>query len=134
EGMVTLAADGTLEWYNPAAAALLKLRKEDRGQPITNLVREPVFRRFIRNQDFDHTLELMTHDDRTALLFSGATVGQGETVLVIRDVTRLRQLENMRKDFVANISHELRTPLTVLSGYLETLEDSAGDLAPVWQR
>lgn len=134
EGMVTLAADGALEWYNPAAASLLKLRKEDRGQPITNLVREPVFRRFIRAQEFDHTLELRTHDERTTLLFSGATFGQGEIVLVIRDVTRLRQLENMRKDFVANISHELRTPLTVLSGYLETLQDSGGDLAPVWQR
>ena len=92
EGMVTLAADGTLEWYNPAAAALLKLRKEDRCQPITNLVREPAFRSFIRQQEFDHTLELLTNDDRTTLLFSGATFGQGEIVLVIRDVTRLRQL------------------------------------------
>lgn len=134
EGMMTLASNGTLEWFNPAATTLLKLRKDDRGQPITNLVRDPAFRRFIRKKDFSHTLELLSSDDRTSLLFSGALFGQGEIVLVVRDVTRLRQLENMRKDFVANISHELRTPLTVLSGYLESLEDSATDLPPVWQR
>lgn len=134
EGIVILARNGALEWYNTAAATLLKLRKEDRGKPITNLVRDPMFRRFIRRQNFDHTLELLAADDCTSLLFSGALFGQGETVLVIRDVTRLRQLENMRKDFVANISHELRTPLTVLSGYLEALADSSGNLSPAWQR
>lgn len=134
EGMITLASDGTLEWLNPAAANLLKLRKDDRGQPITNLVRDPVFRRFIHKKDFGHPLELLANDDRTSLLFSGAEFGQGEIVLVVRDVTRLRQLENMRKDFVANISHELRTPLTVLAGYLESMEDSAAFVAPNWQR
>ena len=42
-------------------------------------------------------------------------------LLVAYDVTRMQNLEQMRKDFVDNISHELRTPLTVLSGYIETL-------------
>lgn len=134
EGMMTLASDGTLEWFNSAAAHLLKLRKSDRGQPITNLVRDPDFLHFIQEQDFQHTLELRSNDDRTSLLFSGALFGQGAIVIMVRDVTRLRTLENMRKDFVTNISHELRTPLTVLSGYLESLEDAANDLSPTWQR
>ena len=52
--------------------------------------------------------------------------GRRERLLVVRDVSQLHQLENMRRDFVANVSHELRTPLTVIRGYLETLADSDG--------
>ncbi len=47
--------------------------------------------------------------------------GGESRLLVAYDVTRMHNLEQMRKDFVDNISHELRTPLTVLSGYIETL-------------
>jgi two-component system phosphate regulon sensor histidine kinase PhoR len=46
---------------------------------------------------------------------------------VINDVTRLMKLETMRKDFAANVSHELRTPLTSMKGFVETLQDGAGD-------
>jgi two-component system phosphate regulon sensor histidine kinase PhoR len=49
---------------------------------------------------------------------AGATIG---TVVLFRDITRQRQTEAMRRDFVANVSHELRTPLSILRGYLETL-------------
>src|SRR6202021_1829981 len=47
--------------------------------------------------------------------------GGGQSLLLVRDVSRQMRLEAMRKDFVANASHELRSPLTVISGYLETL-------------
>lgn len=48
-------------------------------------------------------------------------------VVVFHDITRLKQLENVRKDFVANVSHELRTPLSIIKGYVETLlDDSTG--------
>ena len=48
-------------------------------------------------------------------------------VLVLHDVTELRRLETVRRDFVANVSHELRTPLTAIKGYAETLLGPAGD-------
>jgi two-component system phosphate regulon sensor histidine kinase PhoR len=48
-------------------------------------------------------------------------------ILVFHDLTRLRQLENLRKEFVANVSHELRTPLSLIKGCVETLLDGAGD-------
>src|SRR6478609_2068813 len=47
--------------------------------------------------------------------------------LVFHDLTRLKQLENARKEFVANVSHELRTPLSLIKGYVETLLDGAKD-------
>jgi two-component system phosphate regulon sensor histidine kinase PhoR len=56
--------------------------------------------------------------------------GVGEHVgalVVMNDVTRLRQLENIRRDFVANVSHELKTPITSIQGYVETLLDGAVD-------
>jgi two-component system phosphate regulon sensor histidine kinase PhoR len=44
---------------------------------------------------------------------------------IFHDITRLRELERVRQDFVANVSHELRTPLTIINGYIETLRDGA---------
>jgi two-component system phosphate regulon sensor histidine kinase PhoR len=53
--------------------------------------------------------------------------GHDQRLLIARDVSQQQRLEQMRRDFVANVSHELRTPLTVVSGFLETLLDEAGD-------
>jgi two-component system phosphate regulon sensor histidine kinase PhoR len=59
-----------------------------------------------------------------AAVFNGGGKRQG-TILIFHDLTRLKQLENARKDFVANVSHELRTPLSLIKGYTETLIDGA---------
>ncbi len=58
-------------------------------------------------------------------------VGDEATLLIVHDVTRLRKLESVRKEFVANVSHELRTPLSLIKGYVETLcEDAPGKASP----
>jgi len=51
--------------------------------------------------------------------------GSGKTIIVFHDITRLKKLEQVRVDFVANVTHEIRTPLTAILGYLETLRDGA---------
>jgi two-component system phosphate regulon sensor histidine kinase PhoR len=56
-----------------------------------------------------------------ALLASGRRLPDGGSLLVLRDITELRRLEQVRRDFVANVSHELKTPLTSIAGYAETL-------------
>jgi two-component system, OmpR family, phosphate regulon sensor histidine kinase PhoR len=65
-------------------------------------------------------------DDRT-LLMNARPLPAGGAVLVLHDLTELRRLESMRRDFVANVSHELRTPLTSISGYAETLLSDTPD-------
>ena len=58
-------------------------------------------------------------------------IGEGEgmsTLLVLHDITKLKELEVMRREFVANVSHELRTPLTIIKGFAETLIDDAETL------
>lgn len=54
--------------------------------------------------------------------------------MVVRDVTQVKQLEGMRRNFFANVSHELRTPMTVLQGYLEMTEDPDMVVGPMWSK
>ncbi len=139
DGILTLSADRVLEWWNPAAEKLLGLKKSDREQSIINLVRDPRFVAFIQSKTLGPALELASPEDPTkTLLFTAAEFGDGDVIVVVQDITRLRNLEQMRQDFVANISHELRTPLTVLTGYTETLQDAcqddAADLPGHWKK
>jgi signal transduction histidine kinase len=64
--------------------------------------------------------------DRT-VVFSARPLAEGGTLLVLSDVTDVRRLETIRRDFVANVSHELKTPLTAIAGYAETLAAESSD-------
>ena len=61
------------------------------------------------------------------LLAEASLISPDKLVLVVRDVTAMKRLENLRRDFVANVSHELKTPLTAIRGYVETLLAGAVD-------
>ncbi len=133
EGLIILDRERCLDWWNPAATRLLGLRAEDRNLPIANLIRTPKFVAFIQADAFDAPLTLPApNNSQRILLLSANIFGDNELALVVQDITRLRNLEQMRKDFVANISHELRTPLTVLTGYIETLRGDP-DIPAHWQ-
>lgn len=136
DGVIVVDRYGTLEWWNEAGSELLGLKiATDRGQQITNLLRDPRFVRFFNRANFDSTLEIPAALHPGVILqYQVTTFGEGERLLVVRDVTRLHNLEQMRKDFVANVSHELRTPLTVIKGYLETFLDVMGDQNPQLKR
>jgi len=136
DAVIMLDSDGNLEWWNPAANRLLGLKKpQDAGHPIGNLVRHPAFKEYFDGGNYDQPLKLASPvDDRIRLQFNITRYGNREHLLLVRDVTRLHQLEQMRKDFVANVSHELRTPLTVIAGYLETLLENADAVNPRWLR
>ena len=136
DAVIMLDRQGNLEWWNRAAGTLLGLkRKQDGGQPITNLVRHPRFKEYFEQENYREPLELPSPvNDHVRLQFQLTLYGNGEHLMLVRDVTRVHQLEQMRKDFVANVSHELRTPLTVITGYLETLQDNVDEINPRWRR
>ena len=136
DAVIMLDRDGNLEWWNLAAENLLGLKTlQDSGQPITNLVRDPRFGEYLDRNNYLEPLELPSPvNDRRRLQFHITQYGNREHLMLVRDVTRLYQLEQMRKDFVANVSHELRTPLTVIAGYLETLLDNVEQVNPRWLR
>jgi len=136
DAVIMLDSDGNLEWWNRAAEQLLGLKTpQDSGQSIANLVRHPRFKEYFEAGNYQEALELPSPiNDRQRLQLQITQYGNREHLMLVRDVTRLHQLEQMRKDFIANVSHELRTPLTVITGYLETLLDNVEDVNPRWLR
>ncbi|WP_327440759.1 phosphate regulon sensor histidine kinase PhoR [Pseudomonas donghuensis] len=136
DAVIMLDSDGNLEWWNRAAETLLGLKTpQDSGQPVTNLVRHPRFKEYFEQENYLEPLEIPSPiNDRMRVQLHITRYGNNEHLMLVRDVTRIHQLEQMRKDFVANVSHELRTPLTVIAGYLETLLDNVEEVNPRWVR
>ncbi|MDP5055733.1 MAG: phosphate regulon sensor histidine kinase PhoR [Marinomonas hwangdonensis] len=124
EGVIMADHQGNLEWWNNSAAHFLGLQRPvDRGQVITNIVRNPDFFRYFSQKRFGEPLVIKSPaKDGVYLEIQTTLYDKNDHLIFVRDVTRLHLLEQMRKDFVANASHELKTPLTVIKGYLETLE------------
>lgn len=136
EGVMVLDARGRVLQINPALERMFGIsRMEVRGRHCAEL-----FRHQQLNDLVTAILRSRTHhQDEIVLPLSGrclqieASPAGGEreneasVVLVLHDITELRRLEKIRKDFVANVSHELRTPLTSIKGYVEALLDDAKD-------
>jgi len=124
DGAVVLGPNGEIVWFNTAAQALLGLRvQQDIGLRIANLVRKPAFTEYFSRDDYSGEVECDSPiNSETMLSFRIIPYGNGQRLMIVRDVSDLRRLETARRDFVANASHELRTPLTVLRGYLDVME------------
>ncbi len=120
DGVVIVERSGGIRWCNEAATRLLGLRyPEDTGQPITNLVRQPEFTRYVQAGDYAEPLSFHVDGERRLYLQAVITrFGDGDSLLFLRDITERARMEAVRRDFVGNVSHELRTPLTVIMGYL----------------
>ncbi|UZE95684.1 phosphate regulon sensor histidine kinase PhoR [Alkalimarinus alittae] len=136
DAVIMTDARGAMEWWNKSATTYLGfMPRSDHGQPIYNLIRTPAFKSYFEQKNYDDPIELSSPAKPHIMLrFRITLFGEDDRLIIAQDITRVHNLEQMRKDFVSNVSHELRTPLTVISGYLETLSGNADTLPPIWSR
>jgi len=134
EGLLLLDRGRKIHLANRAFKNLFEVKAELRGKTVVEALRlheldELLRRAETEKQVLDYEIKLPGLAERWLQVNAAAiTNAAGEregTILVFHDLTRLKQLERQREEFVANVSHELRTPLSLIKGYVETLLDSA---------
>jgi len=136
EGVLAIDADQRVITLNKAAAELVgNPLPNPISRPLSEVVRNADLRRFANSvlaarEPLEDDVILHGESDRV-LQVRGTALGNpqrpggGGAVIVLSDVTHLRRLEMIRRDFVANVSHELKTPITSIKGFVETLLDGA---------
>jgi two-component system, OmpR family, phosphate regulon sensor histidine kinase PhoR len=137
EGVLVLDRDGRVQTVNKSLERLFRLNGDIRGQTLMEAFRAhellELWERVAKEEqvrEFELTvpgIQETRYFEVNAAAIGGRKYDPGGTVMVFHDFTRLKELENVRKEFVANVSHELRTPLTLIKGYIETLLDGAKD-------
>jgi len=143
EGLLLLDRHHRIYLANRAFKNLFRVKSELRGKTIVEALRLPELEALVKRVDtdgqvFDYDLKLPDLNERwlranAAAVFNSVGERDG-TILVFHDLTRLKQLERTREEFVANVSHELRTPLSLIKGYVETLLDGARQNPEVAER
>jgi len=140
EGLLAVNKSRVVVEANRAAGTLLNIdAAQAKGQPLETRVRNTELHRLLTeamNQDTPVEGEIHLNGGTKRILevrCSALRNPVGDRIgglAVLQDITRVRQLEQMRQDFVANVSHELKTPITSIKGFVETLQDGA-DADPV---
>jgi len=136
EGVLAIDDKGFILSLNKACAKILGIPMEGAiGKSIREVIRNielnKLFERILSNNDpIEENIVVMEGNDERFLQVNGAALLDSNknrlgAAIVLNDVTRLRKLENLRREFVANVSHELKTPITSIKGFVETLLEGA---------
>jgi two-component system, OmpR family, phosphate regulon sensor histidine kinase PhoR len=143
EGVLVLDGEGRVRLANRALTGLFNLPGDIRGRTVMEAIRSHELQELVRRAQAEGAvlnaeLELPGLKDRLFQVnATSISPGEGQPrgmLLVFHDLTLLKQLENTRREFVANVSHELRTPLSMIKGYVETLVEGGWQDAEVAPR
>ncbi|MCH2186714.1 ATP-binding protein, partial [Myxococcota bacterium] len=140
EGVLVVGIDGRIVLANPRLREFLEAWGEVEGRPLPEVFRNPELDQALQEASLSEApvvreLEIRTPQPRTLLLHAERFPKEGVragTVIVINDVTDVRRVDKVRRDFIANASHELRTPLTAIQGFADTL--ATGSIDPPQQQ
>ena len=134
-GVLAIDSEGRITLMNPVLGRILQADlKESLSKKVNDVVRNAELKGILdrvlaEKKEATAVVEMAVGTRRSfevvAVPLGEAGLASGGVVAVLHDITRLKELENIRKDFVANVSHELRTPLTSIRGFAETLLDGA---------
>lgn len=137
EGMLAVDKEERLITLNQAAAQLMDVDPgQAQGKSVGEVMRNPDLQKFVTRVLSSREVveeDIVIEGNGNRYLQARGTLlrdGQDHSIgglIVLQDVTRLRRLENVRRDFVANVSHELKTPITSIKGFVETLAGGAMD-------
>jgi len=136
EGVLLVDQKGRIDFLNLSLKRLLGLTRDIRGQTLREALGRPELDEILQRvsaegQMVGQELEFPEPAKRclqiNASVFAGPDHRQQGTIFVFHDLTRVKQFEATRREFVANVSHELRTPLTLIKGFVETLLAGAKD-------
>ena len=137
EGVVAIDSDERILTLNQAAGSLLGIDiAAAKDRTMQEMIRNASVQRFLGKVLTGHgptEAEIILHGIESKFLQVGGTVLRDSggrkigALIVLNDITRLRRLEDIRREFVANVSHELKTPITSIKGFVETLGDGAVD-------
>ena len=133
EGVLVVDQEGRIVHMNPAVRAMLLLGEDSIGRPLIEIIRNAALVELLgrarSGSDMSAVeLELGGFKPRRLLAHASPLPDRpGDMLVALVDVTNLRRLESIRKDFVANASHELRTPVTSIRSAAETLRSALND-------
>lgn len=125
-GILLTDENWNLLWWNRISGNLLGLREyDDTNAYLFSLLRSPILKQYATALNFSESLVLKNFPNhQTSIEIFFGNVSTRGYIGLVRDISHLQKLNEMRSDFIANVSHELKTPLTVINGYLETLIDN----------
>jgi two-component system phosphate regulon sensor histidine kinase PhoR len=113
-----------IEWCNEPARYLLNLRSpQDLGNKLKNIIRDPDLLAYLESPLVQEPIEIKSPvDPKVTIQINKVSFGANKSLLIARNISDQKRLQESLKNFVANASHELRSPLTIIWGHLELLE------------
>lgn len=129
DAVMLVGAQLQLKWANDTARKWFDIDVDTQlEQPLSKIVKVPGFMEYLSKRNYSESLECAAPGDPSVLIgIRIVPYRGGQFLLQGRDITKIHQLEQIRRDFVSNASHELRTPLSILYGYLEIMQDESDD-------